>query len=217
VEDGLEKAQFASHPEGVASLAFQPRGHVLATSGIEGKVCLWDPARGTGPGELKDEKSPVAALAFSPDGTRLAVGSDNGSIDLWEVGSRKSLGSLPDTPGKPVRGLAFSADGQTIVAATKRGGETADLLTWIGPKWRPAPTLSLGATEGYCLAVSPDRTTFVVGCQNNTAKVYETATRRELQTLRSDHPFLCLAFSPDGRYLATSGGWFGPVQLWEAE
>jgi eukaryotic-like serine/threonine-protein kinase len=219
VADQTVKAPFEAHPKGVWGMAFQPRGDLLVTSGREGKVRLWGGERGERRGELKDARAPVLALAFSPDGERLAIGSDDGSVDLWEVSTRKPLGPLARAPGKPVRGLAFSADGETILAVTKRGeGATADLLAWDWRDRRAAPPIPLGETEAYCLAISPDRATFVAGCQNKTAKLFQTATRRELQTLEGDRAFLCVAFSPDGRRLATSGGWFGPVQLWvEAE
>src|SRR5262249_48559327 len=94
-------------------------------------------------------------------------------------------------------------------------GSTADLLTWSGPDRRSAPAIRLGETEAYCLAISPEGTTFLAGCQNRTAKLYQTATRQELQTLNGDPPVFFRAFSPHGWYLATSGGWYGPVQLWE--
>jgi serine/threonine protein kinase len=207
-------AHFEAHPKGVLGLAFQPRGDLLVTTGREGKVRVWDGKTGKPRGELKDAGVPVFALAFSPDGSRLAVGADDGTADLWDVGTRERVETLSPATWKPVRGLAFTADGGTILAATKRGqGTTANLLAWQGRK--PLPTILLGETEAYCLALSPDRATALIGCQNKTAKLFQTATRQELQTLTNDRPFFCLAFSPTGRLLATSGGWSGPVELWE--
>jgi serine/threonine protein kinase len=210
------KAHFEAHPKGVMALAFQPKGGLLVTSGREGKVRFWDGEWGAHRGDVEERTAPVLALAFSADGERLAVGCDGGSVKLWRTGTRQALGTLEPAPGKPVRGLAFSQDGQTILAVTKRGQEaTADLLAWRGPDRRAAPAVRLGATEAYFLAISPDRSAFLAGCLNNTAMLYRTETREQTQTLSGDHPFFCAAFSPDGRYLATSGGWFGPVQLWE--
>jgi serine/threonine-protein kinase len=208
-------AQFDAHAKGVLSVAFQPRGNVFVTSGREGKVLLWDNKTGKPVGELKNTDVPVVALAFSPDGKRLAVGTDSGAVDLWDMGTRKRLDILSPYTGMAVRGLAFSADGGTLLAATKRGmGTTAHLLAWQGRK--QLPTIALGNTEAYCMAHSPGRDTVLVGCGNTTARLFETATRLELQTLPSEKPFFCLAFSPTNKLLATSGGWFGPVQLWEA-
>jgi tRNA A-37 threonylcarbamoyl transferase component Bud32 len=208
-------AQFDAHPKGVLSVAFQPHGNVFVTSGREGKVLLWDNKTGRPIGELKATDVPVVALAFAPDGRRLAIGTDSGSVDLWDMDTRKRLDVLSPYTGMEVRGLAFSADGNTLLAATKRGmGRTAYLHVWEGRKQLPA--IALGDTEAYCLAHSPGRDTVLVGCGNTTARLFETATRRELQTLPSEKPYFCLAFSPTNRLLATSGGWFGPVQLWAA-
>jgi serine/threonine protein kinase len=207
--------QFDAHTKGVLGVAFQPRGNVFVTSGREGKVLLWDNKTGKPCGELKDAQAPIVALAFSPDGKRLAIGDDVGYVELWDVGTRKRLDRLSDYTGRAVRGLAFSADGNTLLAATKRGdGTTAYLLVWQGRKQLPA--IALGNIEAYCLAHSPGRDTVLVGCGDTTARLFETATRKELQKLPSEKQFFCLAFSPTNRLLATSGGWFGPVQLWEA-
>jgi WD40 repeat protein len=216
VEDDAVKAHFRAHPRGVFALAFQPGGDLLATSGREGTVCLWDARWGTARGELKAGSAPTLALAFSPDGSRLAVGSDDGSVKLWEVKTRRSLGALPGTSGKPVRGLAFSAEGRTLLAVTKKGeGKTADLLAWEGEDLRPAPATPLGETEAYCLALAPERDIFLAGCQNRTARLFQTAPRQEPDTLMTEHPIFCAAVSKGGRRLALSGGWFGPVLLWD--
>jgi WD40 repeat protein/serine/threonine protein kinase len=69
---------------------------------------------------------------------------------------------------------------------------------------------------GLSVAYSPDGRTLVSGGQDGTVRVWETATGRELHTLRGHaHVVYAVAFSPDGRTLA-SGGEDQTVWLWEA-
>ena len=78
------------------------------------------------------QASSSSCVAFSPDGTILASGggyrSEPGSpyqdcgITLWDSESGRLIAFLPHE--KPVHSLAFSPDGQRIVA----GGERGELL-----------------------------------------------------------------------------------------
>jgi WD40 repeat protein len=62
-------------------------------------------------------------MTFSPDGTTLAAGSDNSITQLWDVPTQQPIGDPLTSPGVsgPVRMLAFSSDGKTLISSTGVG------------------------------------------------------------------------------------------------
>lgn len=73
------------------SLAFSPKGDLLATGTNTGRVQLWT-LQGAPFGEpLLRSGDPIADLAFSPDGERLAAVRGSDEVHLWRIGSRSLL------------------------------------------------------------------------------------------------------------------------------
>lgn len=98
-------------------LAFSPDGQTLAVGSDEG-VNLLDVDTGENVATPQQSFSPV--VAFSPDGRLLASNSPDG-IRLWDVSMRKTVMTLHSgewSSGSPV---AFSPDGDTIIAGTSSG------------------------------------------------------------------------------------------------
>ena len=66
------------------SVAFYPDGKVLASSGGDGRILLWDVAAGTKLHEWQ-LPGPVPAVRFAPDGRHLAFANLNGTIYLLRL------------------------------------------------------------------------------------------------------------------------------------
>lgn len=74
-----------SHDGGITSAAFSADGTYLATGGMDGKVCLWDPESGKLLHHYKTD-TPVLSLAWTDiSKVALVCGLYNGSLALLEV------------------------------------------------------------------------------------------------------------------------------------
>jgi uncharacterized caspase-like protein len=82
------------HTANIRATAFSPDSRLLASSGYDALVKLWDTATGREIITLNGHSLNVNTLAFSPDGKLLVSGSDDGSARLWDVNSGETLATL---------------------------------------------------------------------------------------------------------------------------
>ena len=170
------------------NLVFSPQGHCFRLG------CTPDPEYDTI--ELWDEEkrasfthsAHVDTVAMSPDGMCLATGGRDKTVKLWHVETQQCFQTLSGHIGR-ILSLVFSPDGTLLVS----GG---------GDNWEMRKNAD-GTTSSFSDGDSP---------VDRTAKVWEVATGENIATLENSGMVRGVAFSPDGKCLAT--GTTKTVTLW---
>ena len=211
---------------------WSPVGNLIASQEPgAGSVNVWDASSG----ELlrsfeKPSTSFFTQFRWSPDGTRLAVLDPDGALEVWRVEDGEELFSFQahdPIPGSLASRLVWSPDGSLL--ATYANDSLVKL--WDTEEWRLVHSLenetnsTVNSLSPIDIAVfSPDGRHIAVA-QPSSLRVWDTETGRQLVRW---HPFpestyrphfgsiTDVAFSPQGRYLA-SVGLDRTAKVWDVE
>lgn len=144
---------------------------------------------------------PTTALAIQPNGNLLAS-SKREAIELWDLSRRQRVRLLRGHTNW-ITTLAFSPDGKTLASGSLDG--TIRLWNLAGER-----VANFNAGSVTVLAFSPAGTTIASGSRlvtpDRTARpiqLWNVATGQLATGLNAAEPTTALAFSPDGRRLAT--------------
>ena len=188
---------------GARVIAFSPDGQMLASgSGSEPTAFLWNVATRKRIGSmLLPDRRGITALTYALDGKTLAVGYTNGDIALWDTATQQKT-ALLDTASSVLWTLAFSPDGQLLASG---GYEDSTISLWDVK----TQTL-LGAFDGHTRDTNPSR--YNPKHQLSTLGAFDGHTR---YTKAQNHGVSTIAFSPDGKTLASGSGFDCTVRLWD--
>ncbi|HEX6551854.1 MAG TPA: WD40 repeat domain-containing protein, partial [Ktedonobacteraceae bacterium] len=217
VEHGQCLRVIGGYAASLFDLDWSPDGRLLASGGADMLVTLWDGASETSPSVLRGHGWIVQGVAWSPDG-RLLASAGYDSIRLWDPAMGMCLQVLrdPDEVDTILLGVAWSPDGRLLACGSYQRGVqvwemTGHTRRWVGRTQQP--------TRIRRVAWSRDGMQVVGGGNDGFVYVWD-ATGGTLPRRLAGHGGVVMnvAWSPDGRRLASAGGGRegGELFVWEA-
>jgi len=218
---GEEMLTLRGHETQVYNVAFSPDGKRIVSSSLDKNIKVWDAETGEELKTLRGHDWYVASVAFSPDGELIASGGDDNTIRIWDAETGKEL--------KVFRGhdwavecVAFTPDGKRLISAS--WDDTVKL--WDVMIDRESTTMHGHRRVARSIAFSPDGKQIVSGSYDYTIKLWNAQTGEAIRTMRGRGLFPSeqalelipsgVAFSPDGKRIASGEGDRRFVRVWDA-
>ena len=188
------------HTARVNSVAFSPDGQMLASGSQDRTLKLWRIGQQQ---PIASLQSIVQAVAFSPDRQSPTVATAGyQSVILWNVHEQTRIATLPHENW--VYAIKFSPNGHYL--AVVHGEYSNQLKIWDVQRQQILFQDDITCTICYGgIAFSPDSQTFVRHRQSGNLEFLSVSNWEVFRELYIGHNISNLAFSPDGKILASAG------------
>ncbi|MGC4027337.1 MAG: hypothetical protein QM696_00490 [Steroidobacteraceae bacterium] len=206
VREGGEAVLIGRHDPGLLAVAWQPGGRLIATTGQDGSVRLWDAgAAGSAPQIVHRSPRWPTGLAWRADGQRLAfaAGRELHGVDAGGVPQVKLEAHSVPLSHVVWRGrdeLVAAGHGALFVDRADRGGSVEQFVLEGTP---------------LTLALSPDGKVVANGLADGTVNFRYLNTRKRSRMSGYEGKVDQTAWSANSRLLATSSTGSRSIVIWD--
>jgi WD40 repeat protein len=195
------------------SIAFSPKGDIVATGNVGHVIKLWDIRHGTLVGSLEGHTYPVLSLSFSPDGNRLVSGSGDTTLIIWDVDNLERVHQLKGH-SLYVLGADWDPNGNRIVSSSV----DSTICEWDTNSGEMKERHRLHRTAVQAVKFSNNGSTLASASSDNTVGLWDATSTLNLVTQLRGHSdeVRAVAFSSDDQYLA-SGSADKDIFVWSLE
>ena len=207
VKTGKVVYRWGAHADWIKASAFRADGSILATSGADRRIHLWDVAAGT----QRDFGIPLQSintLVCSPNGKIWAAAGFADKVWILDAEKNTVLHELA-SPGNDIRALSFLPNGKQLAAA----GRTGVVRVWDVENGNVVHNIQASQRRIYALAYSPDGKILAAGGQQRVVHLLDAATGKSLgDTPERPGEILTLCFCNEDTLAAAGSG--NVIHLW---
>jgi WD40 repeat protein/serine/threonine protein kinase len=195
----------------IGGVAFSPDGTILFGGGADGRIRLWDVAKGTLRSNTPSghDGSIVDLELNGAHNLLVTLGTDQ-LIRFWRLESQVPLASEYKVAGRAAKGLAFSPNGQLLAA----GDDAGNVELWkLGPESVPI-ILSGHQKQVWALAFSHDGKRLLSGDRSGEVRIWDSMTGALEATIKADESSIwSLSLNPDDTEFMTASE--SGIRLWD--
>jgi WD40 repeat protein len=184
----------------VASAEFSHDNKFIVTRTMDNKVRLWDVGTKKVVKELSENTASNAAT-FSPDGKLIATSGADGVVRLWDGVSGTLVRELQGHTAQVHRAV-FNPTGEYLVSVS----DDSTVRVWkvaTGEMFKILRRHTAAVSE---VTFSPDQIHFATEAADEKAMIWSLDSDSAIELSGLTGSKAALAFSPDGKLLATEGG-----------
>jgi WD40 repeat protein len=165
--------------------------------------------------EIYTEKE-ISVMALAPDGKRVAAWSNQGEGGNFIVVIDPETGAsdvLADGDAHKTKSFVFSPDSSRLASASESG----EVVVWdLKGNNDKVTSLEDSETDIVAMAFSPNNRALALGGKDNVIRIWNLKSDAGMFELKIHNcPIISLAFSPNGKVLASSDG--NSIKLWDTE
>lgn len=198
------------HKDLVFDIVFSPDGKKLASASLDLTVKIWDINSQQETQSLKGHSGAIFDVAFSPPcqldtigGKYLATASLDSTVRVWDLATMNHVAILKGYKNCVIN-AAFSPNREYLASVSLDN----TLKIWNLNSAEEAIVI-----KGYTGSFSPDGNKIAIIAALDTVVLWDLGLKSELIRISDTSEINCIAFSPDGKYLAT-GMSNGVAKIW---